>query len=1073
MMKKILLQAFIFWALIAPELGAQTFPAFGIIYNSTIAANQRIALGVNPQGHLNAGSGVSWAKSSPGGGRMAVPTGISYRFSDGFFYDATSPGCLCEGWGASAIDQYGIGVAGHAGVDSGGIKNLTVKNFVVDKTSIVSTVWINDSRGAPMLEVTHKYGPSTAAPNQLFQALVTITNISGASVRDVRYKRAMDWDISPKIFSELVDHFGVASSRANANFPRLLWASDNGFDIPNPLNNTPSSMLSKTINTDFIGSGPTDHGSVFTFQFGDLVCSESSAFYIYYGADATRAGIQNALTTVGASVYSLGYHTSTSSNGFFGFGFKGVSGTSVAPILPTKIAGLPGGNNTDPNIVQTYAPPIIWASSQYSQSFAYQATFNYRNDKQWAGDIKRYSLSTDGAFGSSAVISAGSLLLARAAKDVVTGSAGYTAGGRSIWTVGYDSRCMTSPLNNNANNNNFFNDSSTNRALLDALLYNCSSPGLAFTADLIAFIRGKDPYWEGTAAVTSVRPSVLADTFHSEMIAVGAPNAPYSSDSVGFGTTESYYRYVNGYPQFITDNASRRTQIYVGANDGMLHAFDEDLNERWAFIPPPVLAQLRMMVGTKGTAAGLGKSNSTFNVDGPITVKDIFIKAENKWKTVLMGGLGWGGKGYYALDITNPDLPKHLFSINNDATNKVVEYWDANGTRTSITYAQATTTYPGINFQTLGDTWSRPVIMLLPFISGTTQQKWAAIFGAGYAGGASVSGSGSTSSYGSYIYALDMEPNTTVSPISTGGQIIQTIPVIPDASSDIPNGVTANLTVITADGTSLSNTYGGIGYFTDLQGQLWKLNLSKASLSTSNALSSLFSLYRSFRAESTLANDRMGMNQLASTVVGGTIGGSSVSRLFHYFGTGDQTRIQRKVSTINNRIYGVVDPDFPAATLAIQNQTITSPTAFTNIASQSCTVSNSWYANVSPKAATPGYSRDFQKIIGRAAIYNGNVYFSGYQPDLVKACPISGQSILIELGTDCTTTSSGAAGFFLGFGLATAPVSDGKGNVYVGIGNLPLGSSPTGGVGNIARISSSASSSAGNLKYRSWREVRN
>jgi len=44
-----------------------------------------------------------------------------------------------------------------------------------------------------------------------------------------------------------------------------------------------------------------------------------------------------------------------------------------------------------------------------------------------------------------------------------------------------------------------------------------------------------------------------------------------------------------------------------------------------------------------------------------------------------MGGLGWGGNSYYALDITDPDHPAHLFTINNDVNNKVINYWDASG----------------------------------------------------------------------------------------------------------------------------------------------------------------------------------------------------------------------------------------------------------------------------------------------------------------------------------------------------------------------------------------------------------
>lgn len=1044
----------------AGEALAQSFPAYGVIYNSTVAANQKIALGVNPQGHLNAGPRIRNGNSAP--------TGVAYKHTDGLWYDSTSPGCLCEGWGASAVDPYGVSKSGYADISSGGISNIQVKNFVVDTTSITSTVWIMDSRGVPMLEVTHKYGPSTATPDVLFQSFVTVTNISGSTIKDVRYKRAMDWDISPYVFNELVDHVGVAAAVARSAYPKVLWASDNGFDVPNPLNNTPNYIISSTVNRDFTASGPTDHGSVFTFQFGDLACGESSSFYIYYGAASSKTGIVSALNTVGATVYSLGYSRPTLSYGYFGFGFKGVSGTAIAPTLPTKTAVLPGGVKTDPNIVQTYAPIALHNSG--ANNYLYQATFKYRKDKQWAGDILRYTLDTGGGLVASSAVSAAGLMTVRAGRDSVGASAGYGSGGRSIWTVGYDPRCMSSGLPIDTSNNNFYDDNSTNLSRLNCLLYNNASPGLAFTKDLIAFVRGKDPYQEGTSGPTQPRPTVLGDTFHSELVVVGPPNAPFSNDAATFGKSESYYRFQKGYEGFVNSNVARRTQIYAGANDGMLHAFDENLNERWAFIPPPVVADLRLMVGAKSTIAGQGTSNSVFNVDGPITVKDVYIQSESRWKTILMGGLGWGGKGYYALDITDPDRPSHLFSIHNDVVNKVVNYWSATGDRSTFDYATASTK-TNINFQTLGDSWSRPVIMLLPYyVSGTQKQKWVAVFGAGYAGGASVSGTGATASFGPYVYVLDLEPNAAAVPASTGGQLLSApIYVTPDAASDIPNGVTANLTVVTSDGTSLMDTYGGIAYFTDLQGQLWKMNLSKTSLdATSNA--GLFTLNKIFRSESTLSNDRMGMNQLATTVVSGTdSSGNALNRLIHYYGTGDQTRIQRKVPTINNRIYGIMDTDFPATGVSIPNQTVAT---CTNIGSTgTCGVTKSWFGEVWNRTGQTAFTGDFQKVIGRATLYNGNIHFVAYQPDLVAQCPITGTSRLIEMTSTCNTTT--ANGTFIAQGLATAPISDGKGNVYIGVGNLPTGTTIKGGVGNVARMTSSAASSSSKAKYKSWREIRN
>ncbi len=201
---------------------------------------------------------------------------------------------------------------------------------------------------------------------------------------------------------------------------------------------------------------------------------------------------------------------------------------------------------------------------------------------------------------------------------------------------------------------------------------------------------------------------------------VGAPNALSINDKDHFSKSEAYYRFNNSYDAFITENKDRRSQIYVGANDGMLRAFDTDLNERWAFIPPSVMPILRNMIGTNGVGPGGGTSNSIFSVDGPITVKDIFTGGI--WKTVLMGGLVWGGNSYYALDVTNPDTPTHLFTVNNDVANKVINYWNAAGEKSTFTYIASCNDF---DCSKLGGAWSRPVIMLMPY---GTEQRWVAAF---------------------------------------------------------------------------------------------------------------------------------------------------------------------------------------------------------------------------------------------------------------------------------------------------------------------------------------------------------
>ncbi|WP_114636753.1 hypothetical protein [Polynucleobacter necessarius] len=432
---------------------AQGFPIYGIIHNSATVANQTIALGVNPAGHLNTptGSGTvannaNTLNSSPpgsvgtaykwGGGRSISGGGTNYAAG---WYDGISSESKWEGWGASGVLPITNKViSGYASVDAGGISsNITVKSFVVDSTSIKSTVWISDPADPTKLRFLRllTFTGQLVDPQNpnLFQALVTITNISGGTLNDVRYRRIMDWDMLNNLTTVYTDMVGAASSYASAYTPKVFDACDNGgfhYSItPDPsvaCLATPLPVLANT-HMDYAGIGgtvnnkTTNLGASFTFQFGDLLCNESAIFYIYYGAGASKAEVTNALTTVGAGVYSLGYDPNYPTIAF-GFGFKGVSGLAVAPTLPTKTASLPAGSSTRQDVWQTFAPPVI------GDGAIYQALFKYQKDKQWIGEINRYDVNASGALTSNTPsASAQSKLLTRTAS-----ANSYSGGGRSI-----------------------------------------------------------------------------------------------------------------------------------------------------------------------------------------------------------------------------------------------------------------------------------------------------------------------------------------------------------------------------------------------------------------------------------------------------------------------------------------------------------------------------------------------------------------------------------------------------------------------------------------------------------------
>jgi type IV pilus assembly protein PilY1 len=379
--------------------------------------------------------------------------------------------------------------------------------------------------------------------------------------------------------------------------------------------------------------------------------------------------------------------------------------------------------------------------------------------------------------------------------------------------------------------------------------------------------------------------------------------------------------------------------------------------------------------------------------------------------------------------------------------------------------------------------------MLLPLKDSSDSafnQRYTMVFGAGYAGG-------TTTDIGPYVYVLDFEPSLetfsdpvtgTVEPMYSGGNVIKIVPVPVDPDSDIPNGVTAHMSVITPDGAPVPvgkeslAYYGGIAYFPDLQGQLWKLDLSKTALTEDNA--TMYSINRMFKTEGTLMNDRFGYNQMASTLVNSTdpIG----THLFQYFGTGDQAHIQRRSPGIANRIYGVKDLDWPATDLTLTGDNTISSSGIVNIDSAACDNTNvpGWYSNISTKTTLSRW----QKIIGRAIVANKDVYFTVYKPeDRGPYCSVYGDAEVIKLTNGC---GGGVTTIAIGAGLTTAPVLDSKGNIYVGVSNLATGKTLIGkgevadligksGVDNMLKIGTSevaaGSSSDPGIKIKSWREV--
>lgn len=127
------------------------------------------------------------------------------------------------------------------------------------------------------------------------------------------------------------------------------------------------------------------------------------------------------------------------------------------------------------------------------------------------------------------------------------------------------------------------------------------------------------------------RQSLLGDAPHSTPVLVAAP-----SGDVQDATFAAFYqRY-----------AQRRALVYLGANDGMLHAFDmADGVERYAYVPNALMPYLNLLTDPDYVHRAY--------VDGPLVAAD--VRLSRGWRSVLLGAFGAGAQGLLALDVTEPD----------------------------------------------------------------------------------------------------------------------------------------------------------------------------------------------------------------------------------------------------------------------------------------------------------------------------------------------------------------------------------------------------------------------------------
>lgn len=413
-------------------------------------------------------------------------------------------------------------------------------------------------------------------------------------------------------------------------------------------------------------------------------------------------------------------------------------------------------------------------------------------------------------------------------------------------------------------------------------------------------------------------------------------------------------------PLYVHDATS--PTVFVGANDGMLHALNATTpylgsgiggSERWAYVPSMLLPKMKKLA--------VNPYVHDYFVDGQIN----FATIDAGGQRILVGGLGAGGKGLYALDITGSS--GLVAASEADVASKVM--WEISPTK--VTYAAPATANAYVN---LGYTYGTITIAQMD-VSGTLTD--VIIVGNGFndglgdysdCTGGTRTYTGCGGNYEAYLYVIN----------AATGQLIKSIKAGNSGSSASPNGLSTPSAVDLDGNGTVDRVYAG-----DLNGTMWKFDLAAG---TASAL---------------LVTSPAQAITMTPAVAIHPEGGYMVN-----FATGKMFVTADTTDTAVHYVYGAWD-GAPSANAALLGQTM-SERSFTRagvttrvrrVTSNAATWTSGTTHHKGWRVALPAG----EKVLGEGTfVENGRFYFTSHNPTVSTLVPntstyIHGENWLMEL----------------------------------------------------------------------------
>jgi type IV pilus assembly protein PilY1 len=391
-----------------------------------------------------------------------------------------------------------------------------------------------------------------------------------------------------------------------------------------------------------------------------------------------------------------------------------------------------------------------------TSSAIYQARFT---SGEWTGDLRIVEVNIDGSIGNL-IASSKSVL---ATQDWSTGrvilARNDSRGIPFRWTTS-GANALTAALQSNLNT--------------DPVTSATDNQGEA----RLEWLRGRANH-EGTGNNYRERNGYkLGDIVNSDPVFVGGPSFMPETET----SLHSVFR---------STHLNRRKMVYVGANDGMLHGFDATSGqEKIAYVPSMVSSNLNKLTNPDYV--------HQYYVDGSPASGDAYDTFSNGcssvacWRTLLVSGLGAGGKGLFALDVTDPngDNISNLQFAESNAANIVLWEWDGMAANASA---------KGYSTGHLGHIYGKATVTRMQ------NGEWAIVFGNGY----------NSTSERAVLYIVRARDGVVIASFDFSG------------ADNTSNGLSTPV-VVDADGDNMADYI----YAGDLRGNLWKVDVDSSSVNS-------------------------------------------------------------------------------------------------------------------------------------------------------------------------------------------------------------------------------------------------